>query len=254
MRIRASSSPSESSRSGSFGIGASIGVSRCVQLLQTSPIPPPNLHDVPSPIASSSTGLKGDLRSNPRTRPSVVRVSPATTDERACSVWTRTARSPHRTTNPARDRASKTCSAVLCAGQQPAVTWVGLSLKGSPLASASVRLTPGPREGAHYELPPPSPPLPPPPSPPPPPPTAFAAPPPHCRRHLRRSHCRRHSLLPASSARQTAADAANAADASCMREPALPRARVPACVPSRARARSLHRTAPHSTQRAACAS
>ena len=28
-----------------------------------------------------------------------------------------------------------------------------------------------------------------------------------------------------------------------MREPALPRARVPACVPSRARARSLHRTA-----------
>ena len=150
MRIRASSSPSESSRSGSFGIGASIGVSRCVQLLQTSPIPPPNLHDVPSPIASSSTGLKGDLRSNPRTRPSVVRVSPATTDERACSVWTRTARSPHRTTNPARDRASKTCSAVLCAGQQPEVTWVGLSLKGSPLASASVRLTPGPRNGAHF--------------------------------------------------------------------------------------------------------
>ena len=172
MRIRASSSPSESSRSGSFGIGASIGVSRCVQLLQTSPIPPPNLHDVPSPIASSSTGLKGDLRSNPRTRPSVVRVSPATTDERACSVWTRTARSPHRTTNPARDRTSISGCLVLCAGQQPLVTWVGLSLKGSPLASASVRVTPGPREGAHSELPSPSPPHPPLPSPPPLPPTA----------------------------------------------------------------------------------
>ena len=143
MRTRASSSPSESSRSGSFGIGASIGVSRCVQLLQTSPIPPPNPHDVPSPIASSSTGLKGDLRSNPRTRPSVVRVSPATTDERACSVWTRTARSPHRTTNPARDRTSISGCLVLCAGQQPLVTWVGLSLKGSPLASASVRLITG---------------------------------------------------------------------------------------------------------------
>jgi hypothetical protein len=170
------------------------------------------------------------------------------------SCWQSSARWSASRTSEGGDRASKTCSAVLCAGLQPKVTWVGLSLNGSPLASASVRLTPGPREGAHYELPPPSPPLPPPPSPPPPPPTAFAAPPPHCRRHLRRSHCRRHSLLPASSARQTAADAANAADASCMREPALPRARVPACVPSRARARSLHRTAPHSTQRAACAS
>jgi hypothetical protein len=144
---------------------------------------------------------------------------------------------------------------VLCAGQQPPMTWVGLSLKGSPLASASVRLTPGPRNGAHFRAAAavaaaPAATI----AASAPPPTAFAAPPPHHRRHLCRSHRRRHSLLPAYSARQTAADAANAAFASCMREPALPRARVPACVPSRARARSLHRTAPHSTQRAACAS
>ena len=91
------------------------------------------------------------------------------------SCWQSSARWSASRTSEGGDRASKTCSAVLCAGLQPKVTWVGLSLKGSPLASASVRLTPGPREGAHYELPPPSPPLPPPPSPPPPPPTAFAA-------------------------------------------------------------------------------
>ena len=44
--------------------------------------------------------------------------------------------------------------------------------EGGPLAPASVRLTPGPREGAHCELPPPLPPLPPPPLLLPPPPTA----------------------------------------------------------------------------------
>jgi hypothetical protein len=66
------------------------------------------------------------------------------------SCWQSSARWSASRTSEGGDRASKTCSAVLCAGLQPKVTWVGLSLKGSPLASASVRLTPGPRNGAHF--------------------------------------------------------------------------------------------------------
>ena len=76
--------------------------------------------------------------------------------------------------------AALTASAItttsLTAASRPPLPPGSVTRKGDPLAPASVRLTPGPRNGAHHELPPPSPPLPPPPSPPP---TAFAAPPPH---------------------------------------------------------------------------